>query len=211
VVRAGGYTHHRAAKANKAPAMNELTQILCAIEHGEPHAVQHLWPLVYEELRNLAGRKLAQENPGQTLQATALVHEAYLRLTAGEQVHHWKGRAHFFRAAAEAMRRILVDRAREKRSQKRGGAWKRVDLDSAAAVCIEPVEDVAAIHEALEKLAQHNPVKAELVQLRYFAGLSVEQAAEVLQISRATADRYWRYAKTWLYCALSRSHPAEPA
>jgi RNA polymerase sigma factor (TIGR02999 family) len=191
--------------------MNQLTQILWAIEQGEPHAVQQLWPLVYEELRNLAAGKLAQENPGQTLQATDLVHEAYLRLTAGERVPHWKGRAHFFRAAAEAMRRILVDRAREKRSQKRGGAFKRVDLESAPAVADEQAEDVAAVHEALERFAQYDPVKAELVQLRYFAGLSVEEAAEVLQISRATADRYWRYARTWLYCDLSYSHPADPA
>jgi RNA polymerase sigma factor (TIGR02999 family) len=189
--------------------MNQFTQILSAIEQDEPHAVEQLWPLVYDELRNLAARKLAQENPGQTLQATALVHEAYLRLTAGEQVQHWNGRVHFFRAAAEAMRRILVDRAREKRSQKRGGALKRVDLESAAAVAEEPQEDVAAVHEALERFAQHDPVKAELVKLRYFAGLSVAEAAEVLQISRATADRYWRYAKTWLYCDLSRSLPAE--
>ena len=190
--------------------MNEFTQILSGIVAGDPHAAEQLLPLVYDELRKLAAAKLSQETPGQTLDATSLVHEAYLRLVGNESERQFTDRQHFFRVAATAMRRILVDRAREKRSQKRGGAWKRVDLDSAAALCGEPVDDVAAIHEALEQFAQHDPVKAELVQLRYFAGLSVEEAAEVLQISRATADRYWRYAKTWLYCALSRSPSAQP-
>jgi RNA polymerase sigma factor (TIGR02999 family) len=191
--------------------MNEVTRILSAIDQGDPHAAEQLLPLVYDELRKLAAQKLAQEKPGQTIQATALVHEAYLRLVDGEPSRHWNNRAHFFRAAAQAMRYILVDRAREKQSQKRGGAWRRVELDSQAAVADEPAEGVMAVHEALERFAQHDPVKAELVQLRYFGGLSVEEAADVLQISRATADRYWRYAKTWLYCALARSHPADPA
>jgi len=191
--------------------MNDVTRLLNALQRDDPHAAEQLLPLVYDELRKLAAAWMAREQAGQTLDATALVHEAYLRLVGDESERWFRDRQHFFRVAATAMRRILVDRAREKRSQKRGGAWKRVDLDSAAAVTGEPAEDVAAIHEALEQFAQHDPVKAELVQLRYFAGLSVEQAAEVLQISRATADRYWRYAKTWLYCALNRSHPGEPA
>ena len=189
--------------------MTDVTRILSAIEQGDPHAAAQLLPLVYEELRKLAAAKLAQEKPGQTLQATALVHEAYLRLVDGERGLHWNNRAHFFRAAAQAMRRILVDRAREKQSLKRGGAWKQVELDSQAAVADEPADDVTAVHEALERLARHDPVKAELVQLRYFAGLSVEEAADLLGISRATADRYWRYAKTWLYCALTRQNNSD--
>jgi len=188
--------------------MNEVTRILSAIEQGDAHAAEQLLPLVYDELRRLAAQKLAGEQPGQTLQATALVHEAYLRLAGPEGARHWNGRAHFFRAAADAMRRILVDRARGKHSQKRGGAWRQVDLDQAAEVVYAPSEDVAAVSEALDLLAEHDPVKAELVKLRFFAGLSVEEAADLLGISRATADRYWRYAKTWLYCALTRqSHP----
>jgi RNA polymerase sigma factor (TIGR02999 family) len=184
--------------------MSEVTRILSAIEQGDAHAAEQLLPLVYDELRKLAAQKLAQEKPGQTLQATALVHEAYLRLAGPEGGRHWSGRAHFFRAAAAAMRRILVDRARAKHSHKHGGAWRQVDLDQVAAVVHDPSEDVAAVSEALDLLAEHDPVKAELVKLRFFAGLSVEEAADLLGISRATADRYWRYAKTWLYCALTR-------
>jgi RNA polymerase sigma factor (TIGR02999 family) len=190
--------------------MSEVTRILSAIEQGDPDAAEQLLPLVYEELRRLAAQKLAQEKPGQTLQATALVHEAYLRLVDTERARHWNGRTHFFRAAAEAMRRILVDHARQKQSAKRGGAWRQVDLEMTAEVVQEPAEDVVAVNEALELLAQHDPVKAELVKLRFFAGLSVEEAAELLEISRATADRYWRYAKTWLYCALSRQNTPGP-
>jgi RNA polymerase sigma factor (TIGR02999 family) len=189
--------------------MSEVTRILAAIEQGNPSAAAQLLPLVYDELRRLAAQKLAQEKPGQTLQATALVHDAYLRLVDTEHAGLWNGRSHFFRAAAEAMRRILVDRAREKQSLKRGGDWHQVDLDTAVAVGHGPQDDVMAIHEALEQFAQHDPVKAELVQLRYFGGLSVEEAADLLQISRATADRYWRYAKTWLYCALTRGSPPQ--
>ena len=188
--------------------MSEVTRILDALEEGDAHAAEQLLPLVYDELRKLAAQRLAQEKPGQTLQATGLVHEAYLRLVDTEQARHWNGRTHFFRAAAEAMRRILVDRARQKQSQKRGGAWKQVDLEAAAEVVQEPPDDVAAVSDALEQLGQHDPVKAELVKLRFFAGLSVEEAADLLHISRATADRYWRYAKTWLYCALTR--PSRP-
>jgi RNA polymerase sigma factor (TIGR02999 family) len=189
--------------------MNEITRILSAIEQGEPAAAEQLLPLVYDELRKLAAQKLAQEKPGQTLQATALVHEAYLRLVDTERAQHWNGRTHFFRAAAEAMRRILVDCARQKHSQKRGGAWRQVELEGVAEVAEDPSDDVVAIHEALELLAQHDPVKSELVKLRYFAGLSVEEAADLLGISRATADRYWRYAKTWLYCVLTRRSPPD--
>ena len=189
--------------------MSDVTRILSAIEQGDPSAAEQLLPLVYDELRRLAAQWLAQEKPGQTLQATALVHEAYLRLAGPGGARHWNGRAHFFRAAAAAMRRILVDRARAKHSQKRGGAWRPVDLDQAAEVVHDPAEDVAAVSEALDLLAEHDPVKAELVKLRFFAGLSVEEAADLLGISRATADRSWRYAKTWLYCALTRHSDAE--
>ncbi len=189
--------------------MNEVTRILSAIEQGDAHAAEQLLPLVYDELRRLAAQKLAQEKPGQTLQATALVHEAYLRLVDTERARHWHGRTHFFRAAAEAMRRIVVDRARHKHSQKRGGAFRQVELEGAAEVGEDPSDDMLAVHEALDLFGQHDPVKAELVKLRYFAGLSVEEAADVLGVSRATAGRYWRYAKTWLYCALTRRSAAD--
>ncbi len=185
--------------------MSDVTHILSAIEQGDPQAAEQLLPLVYEELRKLAAGTLALEKPGQTLQATALVHEAYLRLVGDRADRNWNGRSHFFRAAAEVMRRILVDSARQKRSQKRSGGRRQVELESALEVVAGSAEDVVAVNEALELFVQHDPIKAELVKLRYFAGLSVEQAAEVLEISRATADRYWRYAKTWLYCALTRS------
>jgi RNA polymerase sigma factor (TIGR02999 family) len=189
--------------------MSDVTHILSAIEQGDPHAAEQLLPLVYDELRRLAAQKLAGEKPGQTLQATALVHEAFVRLAGPDGARHWNGRVHFFRAAADAMRRILVDRAREKRSQKRGGAWRRVDLDEVAEVVHDPSQDVAAVSEALDLLAEHDPVKAELVKLRFFTGLSVQEAADLLGIARATADRYWRYAKTWLYCALTRQSDAD--
>jgi RNA polymerase sigma factor (TIGR02999 family) len=199
-------------------AMNEVTRILNAVEQGDPHAANQLLPLVYDELRRLAAQKLANEKPGQTLDATALVHEAYLRLVApghgapappaDKESRPWNGQTHFFRAAAEAMRRILVDRARARQSQKRGGAWRQVDLDAAAAADSESSDHLVAVNDALERFAQHDPFKAELVKLRYFAGLTVEETAEVLRISRATADRHWRYAKTWLYWALTR--PSKP-
>jgi RNA polymerase sigma factor (TIGR02999 family) len=182
----------------------DLTGILRAIEQGEPQAAEQLLPLVYDELRKLAARKLAREKPGQTLQPTALVHEAYLRLVSPGKSRHWKDRTHFFRAAAQAIRQILVDQARHKRSQKGGGAAKRIDLKRVAAANSDRPDDVLAIHEALELLGKQDPVKAELVQLRYFAGMSLEETADLLGISRATADRYWRYARTWLYCALTR-------
>jgi RNA polymerase sigma factor (TIGR02999 family) len=184
--------------------MNEVTQILSAIAQGQPQAAEQLLPLVYAELRKLAAAKLAQEKPGQTLQATALVHEAYLRLVNVEQVQQWDSRGHFFAAAAEAMRRILVENARRKSSLKRRGAGQRVELEEALPLATEePVDDILALHEALDALAQEDCRKAELVKLRYFAGLSVQEAAELLGISRATADRYWAYAKVWLYCAIS--------
>jgi RNA polymerase sigma factor (TIGR02999 family) len=189
--------------------MSEVTRILSAIDQGDPHAAEQLLPLVYDALRRLAVQQLAREKPGQTLQATALVHEAYLRLVDTSRAGPWNGRTHFFRAAAQAMRRILVDNARRKHSQKRGGTRRPVDLDEAAQVVADPSDEIVAVHEALELLARHDPVKAELVQLRFFAGLSVEEAADLLNISRATADRYWRYAKTWLYCALTRRTSAD--
>jgi RNA polymerase sigma factor (TIGR02999 family) len=184
--------------------MTSLTHILAQIESGDASAAAELLPLVYDELRKLAAAKLAFENPSQTLQATALVHEAYLRLVDADRPGGWSDRAHFFRAAAEAMRRILVDNARRKRSLKRGGEFKRVELDALEATEVLPAEDVLALSEALEKLAAHDADKAELVKLRYFGGLSVQDAAGVLRISRATADRHWQYAKTWLYCELTR-------
>jgi RNA polymerase sigma factor (TIGR02999 family) len=182
--------------------MNDVTCILAAIEQGDPRAPERLLPLVYDELRRLAAQKLARESPGQTLQATALVHEAYLRLI-GSETPSWNGRGHFFSAAAEAMRRILIENARRKRAEKHGGELKRVDLDGVEVAADGPSEDVLAVDEALAKLAAEDPNKAELVKLRYYAGLSVEDAGRVLGISRATADRYWAYARVWLYSELS--------
>jgi RNA polymerase sigma factor (TIGR02999 family) len=168
-----------------------------------PNSADEFLPLVYDELRKLAAAKLAQEAPGQTLQATALVHEAYLRLVEGAKVQEWNSRGHFFAAAAEAMRRLLIDRARQKHSQKRGGHYQRVALDEGLSLAAEPPFDLLALDKALEQLSQEAPQKAELVKLRYFAGLSAAQAAEVLGISRATADRYWAFAKVWLYDAMT--------
>ena len=182
--------------------MAEITGILSAIEQGDPHAAEQLLPLVYGVLRKLAAQKLALEKPGQTLQATALVHEAYVRLVDTEKVQNWDSRRHFFAAAAEAMRRILIDRARRKRTEKHGGQRQRISLDDVAAVTDSPGTDLLALDEALTRFATEDPVKAQLVTLRYFAGLSVQEAADTLGISRATADRYWSYARTWLYCEL---------
>jgi RNA polymerase sigma factor (TIGR02999 family) len=176
--------------------VSELTRILSAIEQGDPHAASQLLPLVYNELRKLAAHKLAQEAPGQTLQATALVHEAYLRLIGQEEPRSFKDRSHFFAAAAVAMRRILIDNARRKQTRKRGGGLERHQLEGIAAP--EPDEELLALDEALNKLAAIDPLKAQLVELRYFAGLTGEQAAEVLGISPTTADRYWAYARAWL-------------
>jgi RNA polymerase sigma factor (TIGR02999 family) len=179
--------------------MSEVTRILSAIEQGDAHAAEQLLPLVYDELRKLARQKMAQEAPGQTLQATALVHEAYLRLVGADPEPHWQGRRHFFASAAEAMRRILIDKARRKRRLKRSGQFQRVDLDDVDICCPGPSDDVLALDEALTNLAHKHPEKAELVKLRYFGGLSVAEAAKVLGISTSTADRHWTYARAWLY------------
>jgi RNA polymerase sigma factor (TIGR02999 family) len=186
--------------------VSDVTRILGQIEDGDGQAAEKLLPLVYDELRKLAAAKMAQEKPGQTLQATALVHEAYLRLVDTERAQHWNSRSHFFRTAAEAMRRILVDNARRKGSLKRGGDLNRVQLGQAEGSEMRSVEDVLAVSEALEKLAAHDPDKAELVKLRFFGGFTVQEAAEVMGISRATAGRHWGYAKTWLYCELTREN-----
>ena len=178
--------------------MNEVTRVLSAIEEGDPHAAEHLLPLVYEELRQLAAQKLAQEKPGQTLQATALVHEAYLRLVDVEKAQHWNSRGHFFGAAAEAMRRILIESARRKQAQKRGGDVERVDLDAIEIMERIPSEKLLALDDALERLSALDPVKAELVKLRYFAGLTNQEAATVLGVSTATAEQHWAYARAWM-------------
>ncbi len=183
--------------------MNEVTQILSSIEQGDAQAAEQLLPLVYDELRKLAAQKLAHESPGQTLQATALVHEAYLRLVGQDDNRHWSGRGHFFAAAAEAMRRILINRARDRNRLKRGGGWKRIDLDRLAVADAASDEDLLALDEALERLAQENGPCAELVKLRFFAGLTLDEAAASLGLARRTADRHWAYARAWLYEALS--------
>src|SRR5262245_19872812 len=175
--------------------MSEVTRILSAIDQGEPQAAAQLLPLVYDELRKLAAQKLAQEKPGQTLQATALVHEAYLRLVDVNKVQHWDSRGHFFAAAAEAMRRILVENARRKRSGKHGGQIRRLDLDVDHLANPKHAEEILAVHEALDKLTGENPPVAQLVNLRYFAGMTLEEAATVLQVSVRTAYRYWDYAR----------------
>jgi len=184
--------------------MSDVTRILSAIEDGDPSAAEQLLPLVYEELRKLAAQKMREEKPGQTLQATALVHEAYIRLVDVEKAQHWDSRGHFFAAAAEAMRRILVDQARRKQSQRQGGDLKRHSLEHVEIVAPEPAADVVAINDALARLEQIDRIKAELVKLRYFAGLTIPQAAEALGISSASADRYWAYARAWLHAELKK-------
>jgi RNA polymerase sigma factor (TIGR02999 family) len=179
--------------------MSEVTQILSAIEQGQTQAADQLLPLVYEELRKLAGQKLAHESPGQTLQATGLVHEAYLRLVQVDQAQHWNSRGHFFAAAAEAMRRILIERAREKLALKRGGDRKRIPLEEVDPAAGTPPEDLLALDEALSQLATLDPLAAQLVKLRYFAGLSIAQAAETLNLAPATAYRHWTFARAWLH------------
>jgi RNA polymerase sigma factor (TIGR02999 family) len=176
--------------------MSDVTYILSAIEQGDPHAAEQLLPLVYDELRRLAAQKLAQEKPGQTLDATALVHEVYLRLVGDESERQFTDRQHFFRTAATAMRRILIDRARRKRTRKHGGGRQRQELDAVAA--LQPDEELLALDTALEKLAACDPLKAQLVELRFFAGLTGAQAAEVLGIAPATSDRWWSYSRAWL-------------
>ena len=184
--------------------MIEVTRILSAIHQGDPQAAEQLLPLVYEELRKLAARKLAEEKPGQTLDATALVHEAYVRLVDKDKTHHWNGRGHFFAAAAEAMRRILVEQARRKRADKHGGGRVRTDLPEDLACPEGRTEDVVALDEALTRLERHDPDAARLVKLRYFAGLSHQDAAEALGISRGAADRLWALGRAWLFRQLSK-------
>jgi RNA polymerase sigma factor (TIGR02999 family) len=179
--------------------MNDVTAVLSAIEQGDPQAAVQLLPLVYDELRKLAAQKLAQEKPGQTLQATALVHEAYLRLVHTEKVQRWESRGHFFAAAAEAMRRILVDNARRKGGAKRGRGRPRLDLDLDELATPERADELVALDEALDQLTSEDPHTAELVKLRFFAGMTVKQAAEVLGISPRTADLRWAYARAWLF------------
>jgi RNA polymerase sigma factor (TIGR02999 family) len=185
--------------------MNDVTSILSAIERGDPHASAELLPLVYDGLRKLAAQKMAQEAPGQTLQATGLVHEAYLRLVGGEAAQHWNSRGHFFAAAAEAMRRILVENVRRKKCVKHGGEMGRVEIEMTSLPTRMTSDELLALDEALEKLQQQDPVKAQLVTLRYFGGMTIEQAAEVLQISRVTAHRYWTYARAWLHLQITGS------
>jgi RNA polymerase sigma factor (TIGR02999 family) len=182
--------------------MSEVTTILSAIEHGDPGAAAKLLPLIYEKLRELATQRLAHEDPGHSLQSSDLVHEAYLRLVGEGDEKQWDGRAHFFAAAAEAMRRILVENARRKARLKHGGGRLRVDLDAVGLLANEPPEDLEAIDEALDKLAEEDPAMAELVKLRFFAGLTMPEIAQVLKISLATAERHWTYARTWLYAEL---------
>jgi RNA polymerase sigma factor (TIGR02999 family) len=184
--------------------MHEVTRILSAVQRGDPAAARELLPLVYEELRKLAAQRLTQEKPGQTLQATALVHEAYLRLVDADQAQRWDGRGHFFAAAAEAMRRLLIDNARRRNSQKHGGDWQRVDLLDAELAVDSTTDDLLAVDEAMSKLAAHDPLMAKLVELRFFAGLTLPQAAEALNISLRTANRHWTYARAWLRRELDR-------
>jgi RNA polymerase sigma factor (TIGR02999 family) len=194
--------------------MSEVTRILSAIEQGDAHAAEQLLPLVYDELRKLAAAKLAHERPGQTLQATALVHEAYLRLVAncpasptqesGKSEPHWNSRGHFFAAAAEAMRRLLVNRARDKGRLKRGGGRRRVDLENLCDPGTAPGDDLLDLDDALDRLAKAHPQCAELVKLRFFAGLTLEESAAALGLARRTADRHWAFAKAWLFDALGR-------
>jgi RNA polymerase sigma factor (TIGR02999 family) len=183
--------------------MSDVTRILSAIEQGDPSAAERLLPLVYDELRKLAAQRMAQEKPGQTLQATALVHEVYIRLVDTEKAQHWNSRGHFFAAAAEAMRRILVEKARRKGRAKHGGGRRREHPDLDALQVVGPGDDLLALHEALERFAAHDPLKAKLVELRFFAGLTLEQAADCLNISLSSADRAWRYARAWLYAVMA--------
>jgi RNA polymerase sigma factor (TIGR02999 family) len=190
--------------------MSDVTQILSRIESGDPTASDQLLPLVYDELRQLAAHRLNKENPGQTLQATALVHEAYLRLVDGKGEMHWNSRGHFFAAAAEAMRRILVDRARRKRSQRRGGNYQRIELSAVDSDVQLTQLDLLALDEALQRLAGRDPRAAELVKLRFFAGMTVPEAANVLGVSLATAENDWAYAKSWLKLQLSTGDGGPP-
>jgi RNA polymerase sigma factor (TIGR02999 family) len=190
--------------------MKDLTQILHSIEQGDQHAAEQLLPVVYDELRKLAAQKLAQEKPGQTLEATALVHEAYIRLVDTERAQHWDSRGHFFAAAAESMRRILIENARKKQRLKRGGGLERVDLDQIHLTVDNPSDDLIALDEAIAKLAKKAPKKAELVKLRFFAGLTIDEASKALAISTTTAERHWAYARAWLYREIARGGDDSP-
>ena len=182
--------------------MSEVTRILAAIEQGDPHASEQLLPLVYQELRRLAQQRLAKEAPGQTLQATALVHEAYLRLVRESEELHWNSRGHFFAAAAEAMRRILIEIARGKAREKRGGDWKRIDFEELDVATSVSPDQLLALDDALARLVTLDRLAGELVKLRYFAGLTLDQAASALSVSPATAYRHWAYARAWLHSEL---------
>jgi RNA polymerase sigma factor (TIGR02999 family) len=189
--------------------MSEVTRILSAIEQGDPHAAEQLLPLVYDELRQLAAQKMAQENPGQTLEATALVHEAYLRLVDVEQAQQWNSRGHFFAAAAEAMRRILVENARRKKADKHGGARQRVDLADIEASSASRPDVWLLLDDALCCLTREDPAAADIAKLRLYAGLSVDDAARVLNLSRATAFRHWTYARAWLNAMLGEAQESQ--
>jgi RNA polymerase sigma factor (TIGR02999 family) len=192
--------------------MTDVTRILSAVEEGDPHAAGQLLPLVYDELRNLASKRLAQEKPGQTLQATALVHEAYVRLVDSDKAQSWDSRWHFFAAAAEAMRRILVERARRKKRAKHGGGRQRVNLEAAAELGDTPADDLEALDLALTRLEQMDAQAALLVKLRFFAGLTMPEAAQVLDIPLRSAERNWTFARTWLHRELDRADsPSSPA
>jgi RNA polymerase sigma factor (TIGR02999 family) len=182
--------------------VNDVTKILSQVESGDPSAAEQLLPLVYEELRKLAAAKLAHEKPGQTLQATGLVHEAYLRLVGVEKSQHWNSRGHFFGAAAEAMRRILINRARDKARLKRGGQLHKLDLEKVDLAVDAPYDDLLALDESIERLAAENSECASVVKLRFFAGLSIDEVAAALDISASTAKRHWAYARAWLFDAL---------
>jgi RNA polymerase sigma factor (TIGR02999 family) len=183
-----------------ATFMTDVTQILSRIESGDPRAAEQLLPLVYNELRRLAAHRIAQEKPGQTLQPTALVHEAYIRLVESDNVQNWDSRGHFFAAAAEAMRRILVENARRKGRKKRGGEAQRVELDESNLATTLPDERLLAVDEALDRLAEEDPQAAELVKLRFFAGFSISEAGEIIGLSRSNAYAQWAYARAWLQC-----------
>jgi RNA polymerase sigma factor (TIGR02999 family) len=197
------YCLHPRSSCSNLSFMSEVIQALDAIGRGDDHAFEQLLPLVYQDLRRLAASMLAQEPVGQTLQATALVHEAYVRLVDSEQEQNWKHRGHYFAAAAEAMRRILVEKARRKQRVKHGGELQRVELDDERLVCSIPPDQILALDEALQRFDKEEPQKAQLVKLRFFAGLNIEEAAEALGISRATASRQWTYARAWLHDAVS--------
>jgi RNA polymerase sigma factor (TIGR02999 family) len=200
----GLYCGRPQALTDVEPTISEVTRILSAIQQGDPHAAAQLLPLVYDKLRQLAAQKLAQEKPGQTPNATALVHEAYLRLVDTEQAQHWNSKGHFFAAAAEAMRRILVDKARRKQAAKHGGQAQRLDLSDQVPTPDQETEDVLALDEALTELERHDPDAAQLVKLRYFAEMSHQDAAAVMGLSRRAADRLWALARAWLFRQITK-------